>query len=441
MKKSSFQINLPWWKVLQNSRALAHNPIPFHRQWFQTYGNTLGIKFINGARVMLTRDPEVIMHVLRKNHRNYHKSDVTTYGLGEYIGYGLLTLNGEEWKKDRRLLQPGFYKKRIEDLYNTTIPQTVQKKLDEIPLDTTIDIKPYMNELAFEVVTNALFDIQIEAKVLSEIRTIIDEIQLFFVKEVRQPQWNLVRKLSGQKKQALALVARIRELMNGFIEARIASDSPHNDLLDLMLQSRYEDGSPMERHRIIDELIILIVAGHETTANALSFMIHYLAKNPEIVDQLHQEIQPLEASALSPYEQLSQTKYGQAVVQETLRKCPPAWIVDRKALTDDSIGDLHIPKNALIGLSIYELHHNPEFWEEPELFKPERFLSSPPPVYIPFGSGPRMCIGNHFALFEMVEILRQMVLRFRWETPQEHLEETALITLQPTSVKVYMTHA
>ena len=144
--------------------------------------------------------------------------------------------------------------------------------------------------------------------------------------------------------QVLALVVRIRELMNGFIEARIASDRPHNDLLDLMLQSSYEDGSPMERHRIIDELIILIVAGHETTANALSFMIHYLAQNPEIVDQLHREIKPLEASDLSPYEQLSQIKYGQAVVQETLRKCPPAWIVDRKALTDDRIGDLHIPK-------------------------------------------------------------------------------------------------
>lgn len=441
MRTTDFKVNLPWWKILQNGSALARNPIPFHRKWFNQYGDTLGVQFINGTRIMLTRDPEVVVHVLRKNHRNYHKSDVTVYGLGQYIGYGLLTLNGEEWKKDRRLLQPGFYKKRIEYLYNTTIPNTVEKQLNQIPLGEVVDIRKYMNKLAFEVVTNALFDIQIRPEVLDEIRTIIDEIQLFFVQEIRQPHLNLFKKISGQKRKALKKVARMRALMKGFIDDRKASQATHNDLLDLMLQSRYEDGTSMTTERIIDELIILIVAGHETTANGLSFMWYHLAKNPAILQKLKEEISLVSSDEASIYSQLGQMKYAQAVVQETLRKCPPAWIVDRKALEDDQVGDLSIPADTLVGLSIYELHHNNNYWEQPERFWPERFLKPPPAVYIPFGSGPRMCIGNHFALFEMTEILRQVVQRFQWTSPQESLDTLALITLQPKAVNIVLNHA
>ena len=138
----------------------------------------------------------------------------------------------------------------------------------------------------------------------------------------------------------------------------------------------------------------------------------------------------------SHYEQLKQLKYGQCVVQETLRRYPSAWIVDRKALTEDQIGEHWIPANGFIAVSIYELHHSPLYWEDPMTFKPERFFQPPPEVYIPFGIGPRMCIGNHFALFEMTEVVRQLAQYFILHTDSPPPQELALITLQPKTLEV-----
>ncbi|MGB0256384.1 MAG: cytochrome P450 [Flavobacteriaceae bacterium] len=425
-----FKSTLHWSQLLRNSKRLVKNPIPFHHKWFHKFGETLKFRFFNGTKVFLTRDPEFALHVLRKNHKNYYKSDVTSEGLGQYIGKGLLTLNGDAWKKDRRLLQPGFYKERIRKLFDGVIPQTITKVLGQIPQNTPTDIKPYMNQLAFEVVTHALFEMKIEQHRLEEIRQIIDSVQEHFVKKIRQPQWNFWRYLTGVNSSIDKKVRRIRSIMDALVEERIASETSHEDLLDLMLNATYEDGSKMERGRIIDELIILIVAGHETTANALCFLCYELGQNPEYLEKVKAEIQSLEGST-TPYEQLGQLPYAQAVVNETLRRYPPAWIVDRKALAEDQIGAEWIPKDAFIAVSIYELHHHPDYWDNPMTFLPERFLKPPPAVYIPFGAGPRMCIGNHFALFEMTEVLRQLALHYTLTPITKTPNSLALITLQP----------
>ena len=425
-----FKSTLHWSQLLRNSKQLVKNPIPFHYKWFQKFGETLKFRFFNGTKVFLTRDPEFALHVLRKNHKNYYKSDVTSEGLGQYIGKGLLTLNGDAWKKDRRLLQPGFYKERIRKLFDGVIPQTITKVLRQIPQNTPTDIKPYMNQLAFEVVTHALFEMKIEHHRLEEIRKIIDSVQEHFVKKIRQPQWNFWRYLTGVDSSIDKKVRRIRSIMDALVEERIASETSQEDLLDLMLNATYEDGSKMERGRIIDELIILIVAGHETTANALCFLCYELGQNPQYLEKVKAEIQSLEGST-TPYEQLGQLPYAQAVVNETLRRYPPAWIVDRKALAEDQIGAEWIPKDAFIAVSIYELHHHPDYWDNPMTFLPERFLNPPPAVYIPFGAGPRMCIGNHFALFEMTEVLRQLALHYTLTPITKTPNSLALITLQP----------
>ena len=425
-----FKSTLHWSQLLRNSKRLVKNPIPFHHKWFHKFGETLKFRFFNGTKVFLTRDPEFALHVLRKNHKNYYKSDVTSEGLGQYIGKGLLTLNGDAWKKDRRLLQPGFYKERIRKLFDGVIPQTITKVLRQIPQNTPTDIKPYMNQLAFEVVTHALFEMKIEHHRLEEIRKIIDSVQEHFVKKIRQPQWNFWRYLTGVDSSIDKKVRRIRSIMDALVDERIASETSHEDLLDLMLNATYEDGSKMERGRIIDELIILIVAGHETTANALCFLCYELGQNPQYLEKVKAEIQSLEGST-TPYEQLGQLPYAQAVVNETLRRYPPAWIVDRKALAEDQIGAEWIPKDAFIAVSIYELHHHPDYWDNPMTFLPERFLNPPPAVYIPFGAGPRMCIGNHFALFEMTEVLRQLALHYTLTPITKTPNSLALITLQP----------
>ena len=432
--------SLHWSVLLWNSRGLVKNPIPYHQKWFDQYGDTLRFRFFNGQKVFLTRDPELALHVLKKNHKNYHKSDVTSNHLGQYIGKGLLTLNGEEWKKDRRLLQPGFYKERIRDLFDTTIPQAIKKGMERLPTGTTLDSKPFMNRLAFEVVTKALFDVHLHSDILEEIRHIIDAVQEHFAREVRQPQWQFWRYINGAKKQANQQVLRIRAIMQQLINDRKASNRTHNDLLELMLSTTYEDGSPMEADRIIDELIILIVAGHETTANALCYMAYELAKNSRVFDKVVTEVDATAPQA-TPYEQLGQLRYGMAVVQECLRKYPPAWIVDRKSLKDDKVGQEPIPSHSFVAISIYELHHHPDYWEAPERFDPDRFMTPPPAVYLPFGAGPRMCIGHHFALYEMLEVLRHWAqnytLHFEGNQPPEM---RAKITLQPQDMQLRFEH-
>lgn len=425
---TKFTPSLHWSQLLWNSSGLVRNPIPYHHKWFETHGDTLKFRFINGTQVYLTRDPELALHILKKNHKNYHKSDVTSENLGHYIGKGLLTLNGAEWKKDRRLLQPGFYKGRIQKVFNEAIPKAVALGLAEIPSGQEVDVKPYMNRLAFEVVTKALFDIEVDPDRLEEIRHIIDAVQEHFVKEVREPHWNFWRYLIGQKRVAQQQVNRMRTIMQELIQERKQSGQVHEDLLDLMLQSTYEDGSHMAADRVIDELIILIVAGHETTANALCYMLYELAQNPSFVAEVRAELTAIADG--TPYDQLGQMIYGKALVQETLRYYPPAWIVDRKALEVDAVAGENLAPNCFVAISIYELHHNPAYWEQPERFDPKRFLQPPPPVYIPFGAGPRMCIGNHFALFEMLEVLRQMARDYQLETPSQTPEQLGKITLQ-----------
>ncbi|HMK05923.1 MAG TPA: cytochrome P450, partial [Flavobacterium sp.] len=215
----------------------------------------------------------------------------------------------------------------------------------------------------------------------------------------------------------------------------------HNDLLDMLLETRYEDtGESMSTQQLIDEIKILFIAGHETTANALTFTFHLLANNPEIQQKVLDEILEIETLTTDIVEQLQKMTYINAVINESMRLYPPAWITDRENIEDDELLGCQIKKKTLIGVSFYELHRNPKYWENPEQFNPERFLGEQKrksyQYFYPFGAGPRMCIGLGFAMYEMSLTLAYIIKKYKVVSQNKDIQVNPLITLKPVGATI-----
>lgn len=438
--KYTYPPRLPLINFFLKAEAIRKNPIPYHREFFNSYGDTFSVKLGRKKHLMLSRDKEVVQYILQKNHKNYYKSTIQTKYLSKYLGMGLLTANGDFWLRQRRLIQPAFHRKKMDSLVGL-MQQTIARELSDIPLGRSTDAFLIMNQLAFKVVANSLFDLTVDTKILMRLQLIIQQIQEFLVKEVRLPHKGWWFKLSGQEKRHLELAEESRSIINEIIEQRIADPTEREDLLDMLLATRYEDnGEPMSRKQMIDEISILFVAGHETTANALTFTTWLLAKHPEIQQQLFEEVVRVDAEHDVLVDKLRYLTYTKAVIEESMRLYPPAWITDRENLEDDVIKDFKIRKNTLVGVSFYELHRNPNYWEAPDEFRPERFLpehrKDTAGIYFPFGAGPRMCIGMGFAMYEMMLAIAHVVKHHRISTDVDTISMNPLITLKPVDVFV-----
>ena len=206
----------------------------------------------------------------------------------------------------------------------------------------------------------------------------------------------------------------------------------------MLLHSTYEDGSSMSEDQLIDEILVLFIAGHETTANALSFAIQLLAENPKAQEKARKEIASVQGDSLM--EKLSSLSYVKQCIEETLRLYPPAYVTDRVALEDDSCGEIPMPAGSTWLISFYELHRRKDLWQNPEQFDPDRFSKEQAKDhkdhYFPFGAGPRMCIGNNFAIYEMVMVVAQIISKFKLSKASSPIEINPLITLKPKNAIV-----
>ncbi len=422
--------------------SIAKNPIQFHHKWFNEKGDTFSIKSPFYGHIILTRDAVLTRHILQKNHKIYHKSKIQTTHLSKYVGYGLLTSSGDYWLKQRRLIQPAFHKDKIQNLV-AIIDTAITTQVDTIKAEGMVDLYPLMNALAFEVVAKSLFNFSAETQTLNRLQFIIEKLQLFIVKELRMPYKKLWYTLNGQIKYHMALVKESRAIINTIIEDRRQSKNNHDDLLDMLLHAQYEDGSTMTNDQLIDEILILFVAGHETTANALTFTLKLLAQNKEALIKAEEEIKNVNIKDYSALEEISQLNYIKCCIEESMRLYPPAWITDRVNIEDDSINGCYLKKGTIIGASIYEMHRNKSYWNSPEHFIPERFLDAHRkeimPFYMPFGAGPRLCIGNNFAMYEMILAVSSILKKFHISTTDDIIKVNPLITLKPVDVQLKFT--
>ena len=424
------------------SASIANNPIPFHNTCFNEAGDTFAIKSPFYGHIVLTRDANIVKHILQKKHKIYHKSKIQTKYLSKYVGYGLLTSSGDYWLKQRRLIQPAFHKEKIQNLVSI-INNAIENQVDTIKAGDFVDLYPIMNELAFEVVAKSLFNFSAEKHTLKRLQFIIEKLQLFIVKELRMPYKKLWYFLKGDISYHMKLVKESQNIINTIIEQRRHSDEAHDDLLDMLLHAQYEDGTTMTNEQLIDEILILFVAGHETTANALTFTLKLLAQNKAELKKVEDEIEKTNHKKLTPLQSITQLNYTKCCIEESLRLYPPAWITDRVNIEDDKVDNFHLKKGTIVGASIYELHRNKNYWDAAESFKPERFLEENRkqimPYYMPFGAGPRLCIGNNFAMYEMILAVKSIINKFHISTNNSNIEINPLITLKPVDVKLKFT--
>ena len=268
-------------KFLKHSVDILKNPLPFHRQNFNEKGDTFQLNISFNDSVVFSRDAGFLQYALQKNQRNYTKSPIQTVEVAKYIGKGLLTSEGELWQRQRKLIQPAFHKKQL-TLLMDKIQDAIISEILKIKTNIPFDVFPLFNDLAFQTVAKALFSGAITDEQVSELQDITENGQKMLVRELRQPYLNWYFKLTGKIEAAIDRSKEGRDIVLKLINDRRKSLVKEDDLLDMLLDARYDDGQAMEDEQLIDEILILFTAGHETTSNALSFTTQLIAKNPKV---------------------------------------------------------------------------------------------------------------------------------------------------------------
>lgn len=423
------------FKSLIHANQFIKNPFPILDEAVKRLGPTYTFYMGGMQKAILTIDPIATRHVLQKHHKSYEKSALVTEILAKYVGNGLLTSTGEHWLRQRRLIQPAFNRKRIESLQSLMkdeIDACMKRWKSFSEKQVSFDAYEEMNQLTFRIVARTLFSTSIEEHGLTELSRLISILQAFIIKEVRQPYKRWWFKLSGITAKHILLAKGARDLIRTIIiERKKAVDKP-DDLLTMLLETRYEDnGEGMEEEQLIDECLILFVAGHETSANALSWMIYLLGKHPAE----YQRVQKATSE--------EQSILIRNIIQETLRLYPPAWVIDRISLEEDTVNEFNLPKDTVWIIYIRGMHRHPEYWHEPDLFLPDRWMDSAlnKEAFMPFGAGPRLCIGEHFAMMEMQLILTEVINRWDFKLQTEIVNERPLITLRPENEISILLHS
>ena len=416
---------------LKNAIRMVNNPVPVIEETMSKLGNTYFFHMGGRTKGLITQDLEIITHILQKNQKNYIKSPVQSEQLASYIGKGLLTNNGASWLRQRRLIQPAFGRKNIDSLAAIIEDETTRVLDDEIGQGGHIDVSHVSAMLTFHIVARAIFSDAVSQEQIITMRDNIERVQQMIINQVRQPYKSWYYQLTGQIRRHHILANEAKDLIKTIILNRKASSSRKEDILQFLLDTRYEDtGKPMELEQLVDELLILMVAGHETTALSLTWTCFLLNQHPKIYQKLLAEIDLYGDNYMYYF---GPESYLMAVIKESMRLYPPAWVMDRIGLAEDCVDGKKIPANTIILNFIYGLHRDANYWEQPEEFNPNRFLGGEKhEAYLPFGAGPRLCIGNHFAYLELVISLCQLLKKYQLQKAKlNHPGIRPLITLHP----------
>ncbi len=406
-------------------REEIRNPLRFFLWLTQTYGDIVQYRS-SVEPAYLINHPDYIRHVLQTNGQNYNKDTfLNKYMLESLTGQGLLTSENPLWREQRRLIQPAFHKQslpKFAELMRQAVSRTVDRLDEAAAARQPVNIAAEMMRLTLDIVTESLFSFDITDQA-DEIGEAMDTMAV-----IGKPRHRKVR----------AAIELLDEIVYAIINQRLEHPQrERDDLLNMLLDARYDDGSPMPIKQVRDEVMALLVAGHETTANTLSWGWYLLDQNPDAVAELEAEIDAVLAGGVPNVSDFSRLSYTEKVIQEVMRLYPSAWSISRRALGDDEIDGFFIPTNSIVAMSPYTMHRHPGFWDEPERFDPERFApekvaARPRFAYFPFGGGARQCIGNNFALMESMIIIPAIAGRFRLRRVSiEPVEEHALVTLRP----------
>jgi cytochrome P450 len=422
--------------LLGNANDFQRDPLRFFLDITQAYGDIVQFRFLNRS-VFFIHHPDGVKHVLQENHQNYDRDNPFWHRLKLFLGESLLTTDGKSWLQQRRLMQPAFHRQRISS-FGTLITEaavTMRSQWhDSVESGEPLDIAVEMMRLTQRIIGQALFSIDLSNETDAVGQAIATANRLFsyyfyapFVAMGIPTPRNL---------RFRAAIRQLDEVVQNMINERRQQET--DDLLSMLLQARdAETGQGMSDRQLRDEVLTLLAAGHETTANALTWTWYLLSQHPEVEHRLHTELDSVLAGRSPELEDLAQLPYTRMVTEEAMRLYPPAWAMSRNALQDDEIAGYPIPARSIVLVSPYMTHRHPAFWENPEVFDPERFTPErssgrPRYAYFPFGGGPHLCIGNTFAIMEVPLILATLAQQYQLcLVPGHPVEPMGAITLVP----------
>jgi len=417
---------------------MARNPVQVLSKYTQHYGETFRFYLGGIKEAMVTTDPTVIQHVLKTNAENYHKSEIQVKRMGHFLGKGLLTTHGEAWRTQRRLIQRGFERKQLEVL-SSIMQDSLAESLRSFDRDVRtgpVDIYPHLMKMTFEMVGKSLFGARLKDEDIGLISRTISTIQEFMVRQTIQPYLNPWFTVSGVLRRHEEMRAHADSILMDYIRIR-RQESPGHDLLQILMDARYSDGEGMPDELVLSESMQLLVAGHETSSNALSWLLYLLSSRPDCIERLRHEYDSVLGERSLSYTDVPRFQFAIQVIQEGLRLYPPFWMVDRMALSDDRAGDIDIPRGSTVIVFVYGVHHSREYWEDPESFDPERFSKANeklnrPFTHLPFGAGPRGCIGGNYATLQILMILGVLLRKYDFRLAAgQTIEARPMVILRP----------
>jgi cytochrome P450 len=396
------------------------------------YGDIVTMRYYN-FRVYFVSHPDFIEQVLVTDNRKFIKGRILRKNR-QLFGNGLLTSEGDFWLRQRRLAQPAFHRGRIAS-YADTMVRFASRIASEWRGGEERDIHAEMMRLTLSIVAKTLFDADVdrEAQRVGHALEAIMQLNSDFRKLILTPTWLP----TPRKVRATIATAKLNRIIYRFIDARRASGTDNGDLLSMLLAARDDDGSRMTDRQLRDEAITIFLAGHETTANALSWTWMLLAQNPNVEAKLHDELDRVLGGRTPSVDDLPRLHYTSLVVTESMRLYPPAWGMARIAIEETEIAGYPIPKGCGVSLAQWVVHRDPRWFEAPLEFRPERWEGDlarrlPRFAYFPFGGGPRQCIGNNFAVMEASLLLATLAQQFRISLlPGREIIPAASITLRP----------
>ena len=384
---------------------------------------------------VLISHPDAIEEVLLTQNRNFTKHYVMQI-LRPVLGNGLLTSEGDFWLRQRKLIQPAFGKQRVE-AYGAIMVEHTERQMAEWRDGQEVDLHHEMMRLALSIVAKALLDVDLTSQYTDVGRCLdflMEDFSYRFENVFSIPMWFP----TPWNRRAQRSIHRLFEIIEEIIRQRRAAGADRGDLLSILVQARDEaDGSGMTDRQVRDEVMTLFLAGHETTANALSWTWYLLAGHPEVETKLRAELRDVLGDRPPAVADLPRLRYAEQVVTEAMRLYPPAYAFGRRAIDACTIAGYPFPAGQTFIMSQWVVHRDPRFWDRSDAFLPERWADEktkqlPKYAYFPFGGGPRVCIGNNFAMIEATLILATIARKFRFAlAPGQTIRPWPSITLRP----------
>lgn len=428
--------HVPRGRSLLDARDMMRNPVAVFEKYRAQLGPTFTVHFGGVKPSVVSTDPVVLEHVLRGNRDNYEKSYIQVERMVEFQGESVVNMHGDAWLRQRRLLAQGFKPAYLDKLLpmQQDVLQELMNGFDHDAGQGPVDVRQQMKRFTLRLVGKSLFGRAMPGEELEQIADIIDAIETFAHRQITQPWTVPWFRLSGQSERMQQLRREGDAIALRHIRARMREGLSESDILRVLTETPYHDtGTLMDEPLVLIESLTLLVAGNQTSSNALTWIFYLLARHRKYIVEIRDEAAAVIGNNAMDYRNLHQMEGTMRVIDEALRLFPPFWMIDRIALGDDEIEGTHIPAGAMVIPYIYGTHRNPAQWQDVEAFDPGRFEADRskerhPFAYIPFGGGPRLCLGSNMALMQMLMIVVAFVRRY----------DFSLVTNEPVGIEPKM---